>query len=973
MVIAWFAILFTGRYPRGLFDYVVGVGHSGTPRAGIRLPPAHRLLSTLQPPLNCAPGARCRRRHTVGPCESPTSVTPACSSRSRTPASCSTPAAGRPAAQEQRDLDAVLVTHQHPDHLDQERLPDLLRANPGAQLVDRPRHREAAAGQGHRRARAAAGGHGHGRGGDGAGRGGAARPHPRGDPADPQHRHADQRRRRADLLPPGRRPRRRARGGRRAGLPPQRPVGAQPRDDRPSCAGWRPRTRSRCTTGCSARRAAPSTSPRRATSGRRRRGSTTWPGDEPQEFDAAAEASARRARRPPASRIWFLGKPHLLSCVPKNSKAAKGTKVAKAKKKCCKDKPRCAQCPVVLMRLEKMGYAERDDEKPRRYTVDKTSQRRQCSSRGSGERLASSTMSDPRPRPSPCRAAPVPPAAPQVALRLRGLTKRFGATTAVDHLDLDVPRGSFYGLVGPNGAGKTTTLSMATGLLRPDAGTAHVLGVDVWADPVAAKAPDRHPARRPAAVRPAHRPAAGDVCRPAARDGPASSVAERTGELLAALGLTDAADKLVIDYSAGMTKKITLACALVHAPRLLVLDEPFEAVDPVSARTIRGILEDFAANGGTVVLSSHVMDLVERICTDVAIIAAGRGAGRRHRSTTCGRARAWRTASSTWSAAAPTWRAWRGCAPRPTEARTCCATACGAASPPSWGWCSGVLYGGGFVVARPRRAGHPARRRATSSSPGPWSWSAGAALVAGWALLPIILFGDRPHPRPHPVRDLRRAASGPWPSGWCSPRWSGCPGVATVLLVLGQRGGRRRAPSPATLAALVGGPAGAAHLRPAQPDRHRRRPPRCSPPGAGATSRGSGDCCCSSWPGPLIGGAHRRWPQPRHAGPAWPRCSPGRPLGWAWAPAGDLALGEWGPGLARLAPGRGLWPRSCSWPGSGCWSRCCATRASASADGGKVAAGWGCSGGCPARRWARSPRGPAPTGSATPASTSRRS
>ena len=100
-------------------------------------------------------------------------------------------------------------------------------------------------------------------------------------------------------------------------------------------------------------------------------------------------------------------------------------------------------------------------------------------------------------------------------------------------------------------------------------------------------------------------------------------VAERTADIMAALGLTDAQDKLVIDYSAGMTKKITLACALIHAPRLLVLDEPFEAVDPVSARTIRGILEDFAASGGTVVLSSHVMDLVERICTDVAIIAAG--------------------------------------------------------------------------------------------------------------------------------------------------------------------------------------------------------------------------------------------------------------------------------------------------------------------------------------------------------------
>jgi ABC-2 type transport system ATP-binding protein len=101
-------------------------------------------------------------------------------------------------------------------------------------------------------------------------------------------------------------------------------------------------------------------------------------------------------------------------------------------------------------------------------------------------------------------------------------------------------------------------------------------------------------------------------------------VLSRVQELLAALGLTEAQDKLVIDYSAGMTKKVTLACALVHAPRLLVLDEPFEAVDPVSARTIRGILTDFVASGGTVVLSSHVMDLVERICTDVAIISAGR-------------------------------------------------------------------------------------------------------------------------------------------------------------------------------------------------------------------------------------------------------------------------------------------------------------------------------------------------------------
>jgi ABC-2 type transport system ATP-binding protein len=210
----------------------------------------------------------------------------------------------------------------------------------------------------------------------------------------------------------------------------------------------------------------------------------------------------------------------------------------------------------------------------------------------------------------------------EIALALRGLTKRFEGTVAVDHLDLDVPRGSFYGLVGPNGAGKTTTLSMATGLLRPDEGTAHVLGTDVWSDPVAAKA---RIGVLPDGLRLFDRLSGQQLVAYSGllRGMERGLVLERVAELLAALGLTEAKDRLVIDYSAGMTKKVTLACALVHAPRLLVLDEPFEAVDPVSARTIRGILEDFAAGGGTVVLSSHVMDLVERICSDVAIIAAG--------------------------------------------------------------------------------------------------------------------------------------------------------------------------------------------------------------------------------------------------------------------------------------------------------------------------------------------------------------
>jgi ABC-2 type transport system ATP-binding protein len=209
-----------------------------------------------------------------------------------------------------------------------------------------------------------------------------------------------------------------------------------------------------------------------------------------------------------------------------------------------------------------------------------------------------------------------------LALRMRGLTKRFGDTLAVRGLDLDVARGSFYGLVGPNGAGKTTTLSMATGLLRPDHGRCWILGVDVWDQPVRAKALT---GILPDGLRLFDRLTGLQLITYAGllRGMDRAEVIARAWELLAALALEQAADQLVIDYSAGMAKKIALACALVHAPRVLVLDEPFEAVDPVSARTIRGILEDFVGSGGTVVLSSHVMDLVERICTDVAIIAAG--------------------------------------------------------------------------------------------------------------------------------------------------------------------------------------------------------------------------------------------------------------------------------------------------------------------------------------------------------------
>jgi ABC-2 type transport system ATP-binding protein len=219
---------------------------------------------------------------------------------------------------------------------------------------------------------------------------------------------------------------------------------------------------------------------------------------------------------------------------------------------------------------------------------------------------------------------PAPQGVPDTgpAIALRGLGKRFGDLVAVKGIDLDVPRGSFFGLVGPNGAGKTTTLSMATGLLRPDAGKAYVLGRDVWDDPLEAK---RLLGILPDGLRLFDRLSGlqlvtyAGLLRGLERD----VAVERATELLAALGLAEAGGKLVVDYSAGMTKKVTLAAALVHAPRVLVLDEPFEAVDPVSAGTIRTILEDFVGGGGTVVLSSHVMDLVERICSHVAVISEG--------------------------------------------------------------------------------------------------------------------------------------------------------------------------------------------------------------------------------------------------------------------------------------------------------------------------------------------------------------
>ncbi|MGX7825878.1 ABC transporter ATP-binding protein [Actinokineospora sp. 24-640] len=209
------------------------------------------------------------------------------------------------------------------------------------------------------------------------------------------------------------------------------------------------------------------------------------------------------------------------------------------------------------------------------------------------------------------------------ALAIAGLHKTFGDHVAVRHAELTVAPGSFYGLVGPNGAGKTTMLSMATGLLRPDEGRSLVFGVDLWQEPEKAKQmlgvlpdglamPEQLTGRELLTY----------LGRLRGLDH--ATVTERAAELLEVMELDgDTERTLIIDYSTGMRKKVGLACALLHAPRLLVLDEPFEAIDPVSAAKLKAILRGFVAGGGSVVLSSHVMALVEQLCDTVAIMAKG--------------------------------------------------------------------------------------------------------------------------------------------------------------------------------------------------------------------------------------------------------------------------------------------------------------------------------------------------------------
>ena len=201
--------------------------------------------------------------------------------------------------------------------------------------------------------------------------------------------------------------------------------------------------------------------------------------------------------------------------------------------------------------------------------------------------------------------------------------RTFGKKVAVDNLDLSIAPGEFYGLLGPNGAGKTTTIKMIVGLLRPDSGTAGIGEVDTWKDPTAAK---KRIGVLPEEFNLYERLTGAELIEfAAAVHGVDRDVAaNRRDELLYLLDLEPDANKVIGDYSRGMRKKAALAAAVIHSPPVLFLDEPFEGVDAISARLIRKLLQRYTETGATVIFSSHVMELVEKLCTRIGIMVAGR-------------------------------------------------------------------------------------------------------------------------------------------------------------------------------------------------------------------------------------------------------------------------------------------------------------------------------------------------------------
>jgi ABC-2 type transport system ATP-binding protein len=209
------------------------------------------------------------------------------------------------------------------------------------------------------------------------------------------------------------------------------------------------------------------------------------------------------------------------------------------------------------------------------------------------------------------------------AVETHGLTRDFGSFRAVDGIDLAVPAGSFYGFLGPNGAGKSTTIKCLTGLLKPSGGSMRILGVDPQVDDVAVK---RRIGVVPEDLALFDRLTAEETLLFVAQihglDIPTAR--SRSADLLALMDLKDAGGTLVADFSHGMRKKLSLAAALLPGPRLLFLDEPFEGIDAVASRQIKDLLQSFVSRGGTIFLTSHILEIVERLSTHIGVIAKGK-------------------------------------------------------------------------------------------------------------------------------------------------------------------------------------------------------------------------------------------------------------------------------------------------------------------------------------------------------------
>ena len=209
------------------------------------------------------------------------------------------------------------------------------------------------------------------------------------------------------------------------------------------------------------------------------------------------------------------------------------------------------------------------------------------------------------------------------AVSTENLTRRFGPLTAVDHVQLSVAPGQFFGFLGPNGAGKSTTIKMLTGLLAPTEGRIRILGLDLEENPVAVK---RQIGVVPEGLALFGRLTGAEflnfVGRMYGLD--RATAAQRTTELLDFMQLSDRPKALITDYSHGMQKKLAMAAAVIHGPRVLFLDEPFEGVDAVASGTLKAMLQRMIARGATIFLTSHVLEIVERLCSHVAIIHKGR-------------------------------------------------------------------------------------------------------------------------------------------------------------------------------------------------------------------------------------------------------------------------------------------------------------------------------------------------------------